>query len=487
MKFIFGGYTCCGGMSMKKRIYAAALAGILVLAQAVTAFAGRPIHVTLDGFLLDMGQGAVVVDGQVKIEARVAAEIFGDDVLRLTPVEIDGREMLPALSIAGQFMLRANWDEDMGILRLSSEHPDYSLLARVPDAAATVEMSFTDAMERINSRDARLLAMEENRIFIEREEREINEYLRDNNIRGLGNRRTYTMIEVQMLRAREAVRNQQQTLEINEGLIRAGNEMQLRAALADVARARLDITLMEHQLALEERNIVLVELLHSLGMESAAGARDAQNSLARTRTNLENLRILLDNSHLTLNRLLGLPAYEIVKIYDISREFGEEPTLQNHLDNMLANAPNLALLRLDLSFAQFVYHSYDVLLLRDYLADDYRYRGRRQYASIVIEMRNDINAATRALNNARDNLENRIRGLHNDIEALREQQGIAQRDLANAIEDYQDVMLRYITGMATWLEMERAKLVILNHEIALARHEVNLGMLMLLYQRPYLN
>ena len=101
-------------------------------------------------------------------------------------------------------------------------------------------------------------------------------------------------------------------------------------------------------------------------------------------------------------------------------------------------------------------------------------------------MRNDIISADRALANARDNLESRIRSMHNDIEALREQQAVSQNDLSAAIEDYQETALRYMSGMGTWLELERAKLAILNHEIALARHEINLAMLTLLYQRPYL-
>ena len=471
---------------MRKKIYAVVLAGILVFAQSAVVMA-RPVHVALDGFLLNLRHGAVVVDGRTMVDITDAVEIFGEaSVLGITATDINGRTMVPVRDAANISRLAISWDDENGLVRLSSANPDYGLLDRGDIGQATVTMSYNEALERINSRDARLLAMEENMIIIEREQREINDYLSDNNIRGR-DRRSYTVPEVRMLRAREAMRNQIKSLEINAGLIREGNEMQLRNILADIERVTPDIALIERQLAVEEQNLVIIELMYNLGMESETGLRDARSGLGRTRTNLENLRTSLENHRLALNAFLGVASYETVKITDLSWDFGNRATLNTHITNQMATAPNLTLLQMDLDYAEYVFFSYDVLLKRDEQDGYYRYRGHRQDASVVIEMRNDINAATRALNDAQDNLERRIRSLYNDIEALREQQRIAQNDLTNAIEDYREVMLRYMTGMATWLELERAKLAILNHEAAIARHNINLGMLTLLYQRPYLN
>ena len=470
---------------MRKKIYGLALTGILVLAQVVTVSANRPAHVALDGFLLNLDNPAVVLDGRTMINVEDLTYIFGDVVLSIESVEIDGRNMLPARELANAMSFVISWDDENSLVRLSSTNPDYSLLSQISRVQPTFSMTFQAAINRINNRDTRLLSMEENRIIIEREQREIDDYLRENRIHGVG-RRNYTVPQVQMLRAREAVRNQLQSLKINERLIREGNELQLRNALAEIARTELDIALLERQLALEERNTMIVELMHSLGMESDAGARDARAALERTRTNLENLRSALSSNRVTLNTMLGLSASAIVEIQGLSWGVARSP-LEGHVASQRANAPNIALLRLDLSFAEYVYHSYDVLLMSSEQESDYRYRGRPQDASIVIEMRNDISTAERALSNAQNSLENRIRSLHNDIAALLEQQAVSQNDLANAIEDYQETMLRYMTGMATWLELERAMLAILNHEIALARHEINLGVLSFMYQRPYLN
>jgi len=471
---------------MKKKIYAGVLTGILVLAQAVTVFANRPVHVALDGFLQELSHGASLIDGRSMIDAEDAEALFGDLVLRIDATGVDGRDMLPIRDVANIMSLDIIWDDENSLVRLSSANADYSLLPQMASGIQpTISMTYQAALNLINDRDARLIAMEENMIILEREQREIDDYLSDNSIRGRA-RRNYTVAEVQVLRAREALRNQQQVLEINEGLIRAGNELQLRNALADIGRTQLDIVLLERQLLLEERSTAIVELMHELGMETDAAQRDARASLERTRTNLENLQTAQGSNRLTLNTLLGLSATAIVEIQGISWTIAARTPLEGHVATQLANAPNLALLQLDLDFAEYIYFSYDVLLKSSEQEDDYRYRGRRQDASIVIEMRNDISAAERALENATNTLESRIRSLHNDIEALLEQQAIAQGDLAVAIENYQEAMLRYMTGMGTWLELERAKLAILNHEITLARLEINLGMLTLLYQRPYL-
>lgn len=468
---------------MKKRIYATVVVGALVLAQAVTVFANRPAHVALDGFLQDLSYEAFVVEGRTMIDARDAAEIFGDAVGNIEVVEIGGRDMLSIRDVANAMSLGINWDDENSLVRLSSANLDYSLLLLEPGAQPTFTLTYQEALSRVNNRDTRLISMEENVIILDRELREIEDDLRDENIHG--RRRAYTTAEVQILRAREAVRNQQSTLEINERMIRSGNELQLRNALADIARDELDIVLLERQLSVEERNMTIVELMHDLGMESDTGLRDARASLERTQTNLESLHSSLNSSRVALNTLLGLPAGTVVDVQAFSWIAPSSP-LQGNISTHRANAPNVALLQLDLDFAEYVFFSYDALLLRNEQESDYRYRGRRQDASIVIEMRNDINAAERAISDARDSLESRIRSLHNDIEALREQMTISQNDLANAIEDYQEAALRYMTGMGTWLELERAMLAILSHEVALARHEINLGMLIMMYNRPYL-
>ena len=470
---------------MRKKIYALALAGVLVLAQATTVFANRQAHVALDGFLLNLDSPAVVMDGRTMIDAEDLANIFGDAVLQVEAVEIDGRNMLPVRDLASVMSFDISWDDENSLVRLSSANPDYSLLSQVPPVQPTIRMTFQAALNHINDRDARLLAMEENRIIIEREQRALDDYLRHNRIHGVG-RRAYSMRQVQVLRAREAVRNQMEALEISEGLLQRGNELQLRNALAEIARTELDIVLLERQLALEERNVTIVELMHSLGMEGDAAVRDARAALERTGTNLDNLHSALSSNRVSLNTMLHQSAAAVVEIQGLSWGIARSP-LEGHVAIQRANAPNIALLQLELDYAEYVYFSYDFLLRHSDQARDYHYRGRPQDASVVIAMRNDISAAERALSNAQDTLEIRIRSLYNDIAALLEQRIVSQNDLVNAIEDYQKAMLRYMTGMGTWLELERAMLAILSHEVALARHEINLGMLSFIYQHPYLN
>jgi len=436
------------GLTMRKKIYAAILVGVMVMSQSFAVFAAdADDYVIVDGFLR---------------HAEDAAEItYGQPITRFV-------------------------DDASGLVRISTIAMDYSVLGQISAIEPTLRVNLQAALDMINSRDARLLALEENRVIVEREEREINDFLSDNDIRGF-TRRKYTVAEVQMLRAREAVRNQLVAMDINAKMVRAGNELQLRNAVAEISRAELDIVLLERQLYVEERNIVIVELMHDLGMESEANLRNAQSGLERTRTNLEGLQTSLANSRMSINTMLGLPSDTIVAITDLAWATSGQIVLETHVTAQLANAPNLALLQLDLDFAEYVFFSYDVLLMREEQEPRYRYRGRDHDPTIVIEMRNDISAAERALNNAMDSLENRVRSLYNDIEALREQQVVARTDLENAISDYQDAMLRYITGSATWLELERAMLAILNHEVTIARNQMNLHMLIQMYNHPYLN
>ena len=470
---------------MKKRIYIAVLAAILTLAQSVFVFANRPVHVALDGILQELSQAVLVLDGRAMIDAQDAAAIFGDDVKRVNIVKIGGRDMMAIRDVANLFSLDISWDDENGLVRLSSENVDYSLLAQISGIQPTISMTYQAALNRVNEHDTRLISIEENRIIMERQERDMNDLLKNFDIRGRA-QRNYTRLEVELLRARENITIQSKAIEIQEGLMKSGNEMQLRNALADIARAELDIVLLERQLAMEERNFTIVKLLHDMGMESNTNLRDAQGALERTRTNLESLRASLNSSRIALNTLLGLSPSAIVEIQGLSWITTSLTPLEGHIQTQLRNAPNLSLLQLDLDLAEYIFFSYDFLMISNHQANDYRNRGSREDATVVIEMQNNISAAERALDNAKDSLESRIRSLHNDIEVLLEQQSVSKNDLLNAIEDYQEAMLRYMAGMSTWLELERAELAILNHEVALARHEINLGMLTMLYQQPYL-
>jgi len=482
---------------MRKKLIITILASILITTQAITAWAAEPTnetqppHIMLDGMLVHLNHEAVLLDGRTMIDVRDAALFTGHlgltsgDISALT-AEYNGRSIFSLREAVTAANLQISWQPQMNLIQISSNNPNHSILPhqRQRPQADTI-MSMGEALERINDRDNNLIAIEDNRIFIEREQRQVRDALNDNNIRGRS--RNYTMPEVQLLRTREMLSNQLAAMDYNIRMIKEGNEMLLRSNLAAIERARLDIIMLEAQKALEENILTLTGLRHSLGLASDTELRDAEQSMARIRSNLEAQRLTLADNNLALNNLLGLSAATNLAITGLTWQAAGPGNLENHIEAVLDEAPTVALRQLDLNYALYMQFSYDRLLLRDEQEDYYRYRGRRQDSSTVIELRNEVNLAGRNLDNARDNIERQIRSAYNNLSQLAERQAMIEADLAAAIQDYVETAVLYMAGLATRIELQGAELAILSQEIALEHVMINSNMAMLSYEMPHLN
>ena len=471
---------------MLKKICASIFTMVLVFAFAVVVFAARPVYVTLDGILQNFEYEILLFEGKSFIDARETSLLgVNRNLSSITPLEINGRTMVSLRDVASTLGLEISWENELGIVRLSSDAPDYSVFKDIEINVSGMNFTFEQALNRINEQDTRLIEMAENKFLLERERRELNDTMRENSVRGNA-RHNYGMAQIQMLRAREQLNSQFNSLEINERLIREGNEMLLRNALAATRRTELDIIQLKQRVSIEERNLALAELMLSLGLESQIGIRDATIALERSRTDLESLLVSREDNRLVINGLLGFAAWQNVSVTAYNWNFNEPAHLEFHIIAQLASAPTLALRQLDLDLAIYWEHSYLNLLRRDEQEDDYFYRGRRQEPSSVIELRNAVNAAQRAYDDAKDGLERQIRSTHNSIIQLQEQISAAEADLNNARQNYSEMLLRYVTGLATLLDLDIAKMSILNHEITLKRYQVNYFMLIMSYERPYL-
>jgi len=490
------------------------------------------VSITLNGILQHLDYGAALIDGVIMIDSEDLSEIIGADYvanydsnnvnmelrgmffrgqvgerqailyrtpqeLSVAPILIDGRIWVPMRDIIETFNIGIEWDSDLRLVRLDTGLPNYSFLAAI-DANLAAEriqgetIEYEDAIELMNERSAAIIEMQENMIFLEREQRALNEQFDDHmeNVRETRNNEN-SPLEVELFRARRQLNNRFRTLELNEIMIIDSNEIQLRNLLANQERIRLDILMLEEQIAFEKEQLILAELRHSLGLESDAEIRSTRSSIERNNINLENLIISQRENRLAQNLLLGFPADALITIIGYEPIGYAELNLQENLRHQLQNAPNIRMRAIDLDNVWYIQHSYWVMLDEDFHEEDYvfteRNRERTQEPNIVIEMRNNVNSAERALEDAQDAMERNIRSTYTNLLQLEENRNAAHIDLDNAVQDYRDAITRYLAGMATYFEVNRARLGIVSAEIALARIIINFDMTYFQFNNPHLN
>jgi len=357
-------------------------------------------------------------------------------------------------------------------------------------------MPYQGALQQVNNRDRNLENLRVSRENLQRQLRDLNMELTrhqlnitidfDRDFSDFWRRGGWLdSWQVEMIRAAEQTYNRVQRANINEGLLLQANELQLRGMLADIELAELDVIFLNALIDFEEQSLFRARLMHSVGMETDAGLRNAESNLAQSKSLLESAEITLQANRRALNTLLGLQPEANVRISGYNWNIPRSPEMWNHIQVQYHEAPTVALRELDYRDAFVMHYTYVFLLAWDERAPS-EYRRIHNEDFVEIHLRNERNAVQRALTSEREVLERRIRELHGNLTQISLQRNTAAADLANARMDYQAVNILNDMGMATPFEMSGARLAILQHEIALAQLEINYGLLRMVYNWPYL-
>ena len=489
---------------MLRRFINLLLMGLFVFALPTPVFADQPVYVIIDGFLQDTRYTArlfVDDEGYVLISQEDVVPLFGRGFMpdHLTHyVETEDGVMYSLRDVTRLNGWGMTWAAHASTVRLYSHAPVLSMFGSIERQAQRADditiFTFEQALERINERDQRLANARTNRTLINRDYQALERRIVSQGLVGETDGR-YSMAQIELLRTRERLTTQQRQIGLNEQIWREGNEFTLRNTLASLSRTELDIIQLEATIAFDERGLALLELMYEMGFETEASLRDARLAIERGRVNLASLRTSLAEQRLAFNHLLGLRATDVVEITGYNWNLQMPQDLERHerrLMSTLSGAPTLQMRHADLRLAWFMEHSY-IYLLRPWERTEHyfyhadRYRDNPHATSTAIELRSSVTAAQNALDNHRDAMHRHISTTYNNIAQLREQIRATTLDLSNARIVYEEAMVRYMVGVASWQELERAQRAILNHEIALARHEINLGMLIFDIQRPYLD
>ena len=270
---------------------------------------------------------------------------------------------------------------------------------------------------------------------------------------------------------------QRESLEISMRILRIATELNLRITLSELSDAERGLELAYSAVALAEESFRQLEILHRHGRVSDNELRAARVNLSQTELYLESARIARDNASMAINRLLGLPATQSVRVNFSASQINLPSDIDAHIRNTSSGnlmirqlEKDVELRRLDLQIANLeVSHSRNFLSRASGSAD----RADRQvmYDQSVV-LRDDAHraheAAVRELDEARENLVVDIHNHANNISLLALQEYSLRLELEDAVRQLELAELSFSLGRISHLDVETAAHMVLMLESQLA-------------------
>jgi hypothetical protein len=264
---------------------------------------------------------------------------------------------------------------------------------------------------------------------------------------------------------------QQSMMDVNKEMAADGIELTLMNYLTQMRNTETQISVLEDSVALGQENIKNLELKNSLGYESDTDLASAKTNQSASEAALEELKLSLENAKQNLKTFLGIKSDESVYIeYDPeSSTFFDELNLNSFVTKKKEGDPSIRILKNNVTMNKYIVRTNIV------------YESENRTG-----VQNDLMTAQRALSDAQDSMEKKIRNAYNNILQLREMKKTYKQDIDQAVADYNKVLVSYQTGFATEYQVKQAKLGVINAEKNYDDNELNRAMMEFQLEHPYL-
>jgi len=414
-----------------------------------------------------------------------------EDVLPVN-VEIDGNNIfIPLVVVCEVFSESTQWETGTNILSLETKKGKYDLLTvDIPDSSEAKIYTFEEALEMAKKKSSTLKTLSDTSDYLGELRSDLGDNIKMvNNAESVlnsfepGEDATYDdyvnyqlklmdniETSIQLIRNINNVDTQKSLIKVNEQMAVDGIEIQLRSYITNIRNSNMQKELLEETIKLGEENIKNMELKHSLGLESEYNLTTAKNTQKTNESNLETLKLNIENQKQELKTLLGVDAKEDIYVeYDVDFDTLNDIDLEVFITKKVESDPSIQILKADVTDAEYVV------------------RTNVAYSSeSTLKVNNDLKSAQRALKDAQDQMEKNIRTTYNNLKQLEENDKSLNLALEQAKIDYNTTVTRYMAGKATIYQVNTARLAILSAEKNLEENKLNYETLSYSFERPYL-
>lgn len=404
---------------------------------------------------------------------------------------VDGTTLVPLRFVSEVFGAEVNWSMENQTISIKNDTGKYLLLKDKQSVPAdTTVISFDDALTMAKNNNSQLKNIDDAVDYLDDIRSDLGNnlhmideygmYLNKYPLDGTGSITTSDALQlslyenvvssISLARNIKNVDVQKSETKLNEEMINDSLQLGLISGMNDIKTYEMNIQLLEQSIALGEQSLENTKLKYELGMESEYNYKTEKNNLETSKSNLESLKLGLKNQKQNLKTLLGVSADEEIYIDDVV-EFDtlKEINLETFITKKTQADPSIVILKDALEIAKYNQRT-----------------GQSITSENEIELANNVKAAQRSLEDAQDQMEKNIRNTYNTLKQLEENNKTLLLAVEQAKSDYNVVVASYQAGKATALQVEQAKLGILNAEKAVEDNAISYENLSFCFKRPYL-
>lgn len=404
---------------------------------------------------------------------------------------VEGTTLVPLRFVSEVFGAEVDWSMENQTISIKNDTGKYLLLKDKQSVPAdTTVISFDDALTMAKNNNSQLKNIDDAVDYLDDIRSDLGNnlhmideygmYLNKYPLDGTGSITNSEALQlslyenvvssISLARNIKSVDVQKSETKLNEEMINDSLQLGLISGMNDIKTYEMNIQLLEQSITLGEQSLENTKLKYELGMESEYNYKTEKNNLETSKSNLESLKLGLKNQKQNLKTLLGVSADEEIYIDDeVKFDTLNEINLETFITKKTQADPSIVILKDALEIAKYNQRT-----------------GQSITSENEIQLANNVKAAQRSLEDAQDQMDKNIRNTYNTLKQLEENNKTLLLAVEQAKSDYNVVVASYQAGKATALQVEQAKLGILNAEKAVEDNAISYENLSFCFKRPYL-
>lgn len=404
-------------------------------------------------------------DKKMVINVDTSVVKLNDKYLEM-PVNVEIIEdvtYLPLRFVCEAFGMKVDWDTINQKISIDTGKKEYIYLNKIFEKDDKKTMSIEEAIKIAKSKSSSIKNLNDaleysNKLVIKLSDDIVGQNHYEPQIEGV-------LRNINNLYAAE------QDKEINQKIIEDSIELSIISAVGRIKSLELNIGVLEETIKIKEENLKALELKHKYGILSENDLKQAKDGLKSDKIGLQELKNNLNAQQKSLNNTLDQGNDAKIDI-DFKYDFSK-------LDNI----------DIDSFITRNKEGDISIQLLKKNLKRLEDTRENYSHTSSEedrIKTDNDIKAAERKLNDAKVELENKMRTSFNNLLRIRDKDKTLKLDLNKAKDAYNKVSANYISGKVTLNQVKEAELAILNIEKQIEQNKIDFEIAFYSFEKPYL-
>ena len=481
-----------------KKIIAYTTLSTLILINSVYGYSKTDVSVNIDNMLQPVKSNVINKDGYTLVAFRdlfemLDAEVDWNSVKRNITAKKDGKVLVinvdtnkaklddkyldmpvsieiidettyvPLRFICEAFGMEVTWDSEKQKVSIDTGKEGYIYLNNLYREENTITLSQEDSVKKAKNNNSNIKNLNDAIEYTKEVSFNLSQQIVGQNY--------YDPAIEQLLKNINSLNAQIQDKDINQKIIEDSIELSVISSATAVSTTKLNITVLEKTIEANNKNIEALELKYKYGMISESELKQAKDTQKNNELTLDSLNNSLKTQQQTLNNILG-QNYDTSVNIQLKDDFSDidKIDIDSYIIRSKEGDISIQILKKNLERAED-------------LRENYSHTASEEDK---IKADNDIKTAQRKLEDAKIEMENKLRSSYDNLLKIRDNDKSLKLQLNKAIDDYNKVVANYISGNVTLNQVEQAELVILNIEKQIEENKINYAISLYTFEKPYL-